>query len=212
MSLKTYTELTESIADWLNRVGQPELAARAPDFIALAEARHSRELRVRQMVKRATSSLESGFITLPGDWLEAKNVQINIDGRPRKLEYVTLERADEIRASRIYDSTGPRFFNVTGSQLEVVPTVKDSAEIELTYYARIPSLGEDTADNWLLREWPDLYLYGALVHSAPYLRDDERVSVWAGFYDRALEEATLADERAVFSGSTLKTRASLRTR
>ena len=212
MSLKTYTELTESIADWLNRVGQPELAARAPDFIALAEARHNRELRVRQMVKRAKASLESGFITLPGDWLEAKNVQINIDGRPRKLEYVTLERADEIRASRIYDSAGPRFFNVTGSQLEVVPTVSDSVEIELTYYARIPALGEDMADNWLLREWPDLYLYGSLVHSAPYLRDDERVTVWAGFYDRALEEATLAEERSVFSGSTLRTRASLRTR
>lgn len=212
MALKTYTELLEAIEDWLNRVGSPELAARAPDFIALAEARHNRELRVRQMVKRATASLEGGFITLPGDWLEAKNVQINRNGRPRKLEYVTLERADEIRASRLFDSTGPMFFNVTGEQLEVVPTVSDPAEIEMTYYAAIPSLGPERADNWLLRTWPDLYLYGSLVHSAPYLRDDERINTWAGLYDRALEEIKQSDERAVFSGSVLKTRASLRTR
>ena len=211
MNLKTYEGLLAAIEDWLNRVGQPELAARAPDFIALAEARHNRELRVRQMVKRATASLENGFITLPGDWLEAKNIQINLNGRPRKLEYVTLERADDIRASRMFDSTGPMFFNVTGEQLEVVPTVSGAAEIEMTYYRVIPALGPEQADNWLLRTWPDLYLYGALVHSAPYLRDDERIATWAGLYERALEEIKESDERAVFGGSTLKTRTRLRT-
>lgn len=206
MALKTYTELLGAVEDWLNRVGQPELIARGPDFIALAEARHNRELRVRQMVKRATATLEAGFITLPGDWLEAKNIQLNLNGRPRKLEYVTLERADDIRASRMFDSTGPTFFNITGGQLEVVPTVSGPVEIEMTYYGAIPALGPEQADNWLLRTWPDLYLYGALVHSAPYLRDDERIDTWAGLYERALEEIKSADERAVFGGSVLKAR------
>jgi hypothetical protein len=210
MALTTYSELLASIEDWLNRVGSPEVAARASDFIALAEARHNRELRARQMVKRATAPLDAGFITLPGDWLEAKQVQLNIDGRPRRLEYVTLEHADDVRASFNYDEVQPRFFNVTGGQLEVVPTVKGEAEIEMTYFARIPALSDSNASNWLLQQWPDLYLYGALVHSAPYLRDDERVMTWAGMYDRALAEIKLADERAVYSGSTLKTRARLR--
>lgn len=210
MALSTYTQLTESIADWLNRVGSPEVAARAPDFVALAEARFNRDLRVRQMVKRATAPLEAGFITLPGDWLEAKNVQLNIGGRPYKLEFVTLEQADDIRANPAMDGVRPRFYNITGNQLEVVPTVDGSAEIEMTYYGKIAALGPSQADNWLLQQWPDLYLYGSLVHSAPYLRDDERITTWATLYDRALGEIGLADERATHSGSVLKTRTRFR--
>lgn len=207
MALSTYAELQASIADWLNRVGSPEIAERAPDFIAMAEARFNRDpdLRVRQMVKRATAPLEGGFITLPADWLQAKNIQLNVGGKPLRLEYVTLEQADDIRADTATDPT-PRFFNITGNQLEVVPTISGSAEIEMTYYAKVPALSASNTTNWLLSLWPDLYLYGALVHSAPYLRDEERVATWAGFYDRAMSEVKLSDERAVFSGSTLKTR------
>lgn len=210
MALSTYNELLESIADWLNRVGSPEVAARAADFVALAEARFARDLRVRQMVKRATAPLDAGFVTLPGDWLQAKNVQLNAGGRPYKLEFVTLEQADEIRADPGYDASRPRFFNVTGNQLEVVPTVDGTAEIEMAYYAKIPALGASQADNWLLQQWPDLYLYGSLVHSAPYLRDDERITTWATLYDRAMGEIQLADERATHSGSVLKTRTRFR--
>lgn len=209
MSLSTYAELQSSIADWLNRVGSPELADRAPDFIALAEARHNRELRVRQMVKRSTSTLDAGYITLPGDWLEAKNIQLNVGGRPVKLVYVTPEQADEVRADYAFDNS-TRFFTIVGNQLEVVSTISGSAQIEMTYYAKVPALSGTNASNWLLTLWPDLYLYGALVHSAPYLRDDERISTWAGLYDRAKAEIDQADERAVHSGSRLKTRAKLR--
>jgi hypothetical protein len=210
MSLNTYAGLQASIADWLNRAGSPEIAERAPDFIALAEARFNRDLRVRQMVRRATASFSEGFLALPSDWLEAINVQINVGGRPRRLEYVTLHQADDIRADPSQDAVLPRFFNVTGSSLEVVPTVSGAAEIEMTYYGQLVPLSEEAPANWLLQAWPDLYLYGALVHSAPYLRDDARVATWAGIYDRTLAEIRAADERATFSGSPLKTRARLR--
>jgi len=199
-----YTQLKTDIADWLNR---DDLTSRIPSFIRLAEARFNRDLRVRQMVKRAVSDLDAGFITLPSDWLEAKNIQINTGSGPRKLEYVTLEMADEIRAKRGDAAGVPHYFNVTGGQLEIIPGPTGNPEIEMTYYAKVPSLSDEAPSNWLLDTWPDMYLYGTLAHTAPYLKDDERVATWAAFYDRALEEITVSDERAQYSGSVLKSRA-----
>jgi hypothetical protein len=83
---------------------------------------------------------------------------------------------------------------------------EDGTEIELTYYAEIPALSDSSTTNWLLTRWPDLYLYGSLMHAAPYLKEDERVTVWAGLHDRALEEIRMEDHKAQWSGSTLKIR------
>lgn len=200
----SYSALKTDIADWLNR---EDLTSRIPSFIRLAETRFNRDLRVRQMVKRSVADLEEGFITLPGDWLEAKNIQINTESGPRRLEYVTLEQADELRLKRGNSSGIAQYFNITGNQLEVVPTTSAEAEIEMTYYAKIDPLSDEEPSNWLLETWYDMYLYGSLAHTAPYLKDDERVATWAGFYDRALEEITGADQRAQYSGSVLKSRA-----
>jgi hypothetical protein len=199
-----YAELKTDIADWLNRA---DLTSRIPSFIRLAEARFNRDLRVRQMVKRSVATLEDGYITLPTDWLEAKNIQINYGYGPRKLEYVTLEQADDLRLKRGDVAGDPRYFNVTGNQLEIIPKPSDEAEIEMTYYGKITALSDENTSNWLLETWPDMYLYGSLAHTAPYLKDDERVSVWASFYDRALTEITDADASAQYSGSVLKSRA-----
>jgi hypothetical protein len=212
MSIANYTELKAKVADWLNRVGSSAIAGSSGDFITLAEAAMNRDLRVRQMVKRATATLDAGYITLPSDYLEAKNVQLNIGGKPRQLEFMTMEQADDYRASDRGFGIPPRFYTTVGSQLEVVATIDGEAEIELAYYAKIPALSDSNQTNWLLTLWPDLYLYGALIHSAPYLRDDQRVLVWQGLYDKGLQSATLADQRATYSGSTLKTRSRLRTR
>lgn len=200
----TYASLKTSIADWLNR---GDLTDVIPHFIELAEARFNRDLRVRQMVKRSTAQLDEGYITLPGDWLEAKNIQINTSFGPRKLEYVTLEQADQLRLGAGDAAGDPHYFNITGSQLEIIPNPSGDPEIEMTYYAKIPALSSQNTSNWLLTSWPDMYLYGSLAHAAPYLKDDERVAVWAAFYDRALQEITDSDARAQYSGSVLKSRA-----
>ncbi len=52
-----------------------------------------------------------------------------------------------------------------------------------------------------------MYLYGALVQSAPYLKDDARIATWADLLQRGLDDFRVDDERAEFSGSTLRVRA-----
>jgi hypothetical protein len=74
MALDTFAGLKTTIADYLNR---DDLTAIIPTFITLAEAKLNRKLRVRQMLKRATASVDSQYFAYPADWLQAKEFQLN---------------------------------------------------------------------------------------------------------------------------------------
>lgn len=198
------------MVDTLNRLGSQTIPERAENWITLHEARANRVLRERQMVQRATATLQNGVIPLPPDWREVQSFQLNggNGARPKVLTQVTPEQADKIRAEG--KLVTPAHFCIVGANLEIVPYSSDPLEIEMAYYRKVPALTADTPTNWLLAEHPDYYFYGSLVHSAPYLRDDERISTWGTLAQQAQDEMLLANERSRFSGSRLKTRARLR--
>jgi len=194
-----YTELQAAVGSWLNR---QDLSAVIPTFIALAEADFGRKIRHRRQVARATTQFDEHFILLPDDFVQAKNVQLNVDPVVT-LEYVTLEHADLLRGGR-YQGTGqPVYYTIVGDQLEGVPVPDSDYEIELTYYEKIDALSESVPSTWLSELHPDIYLYGALLQSAPFLKDDARVPIWDGLYQRAIEALNLESDRAEISGATL---------
>ena len=201
MAISNYAELKSAVADWLNRA---DLTSAIPNFVSLAEAKFNRDLRTRQQVKRAYATLSGQYIQLPTDWAEGINLQLNVNP-VRVLDFVTTDQADRIKARR-YGDTNADAYTIVGSQLEVVPVVGDDTEIEMAYYAKIPALSDSNTTNWLLTQWPDLYLYGALVHAAPYLREDDRIATWKGLADQLTEEIRMSDERAKHSGGPLRER------
>ena len=74
MSLSTYSDLKTSVTDWL---GFNELVPRVPDFVSLAEANFDRVIRAKEQITRATTSATTQYVSLPSDYLELDNVQIN---------------------------------------------------------------------------------------------------------------------------------------
>ena len=58
----------------------------------------------------------------------------------------------------------------------------------MIYRANIPALSESNTTNWLLTLAPDLYLYGVLLESAPYMKEDERISTWGSGFSTALND------------------------
>ena len=199
MALDTFAGLKATIADYLNR---DDLTSIIPSFITIAEAKFNRKLRTRQMVKRAEGQIETAFFAYPADWLQAKEFQLNTNPIVR-LQFVTEAYGDELKANR-YVSTGqPVYYTITGSQLEFIPTPDSTYSAELTYYAKIPALSDSNTSNWLLAYAPDLYLYGALLEAAPYLKDDERLPVWSQMYINSLGDIEVADQRASVSSTPL---------
>ena len=70
----------------------------------------------------------------------------------------------------------------------------------MQYYARVPALTDVETFNWILTEYPDIYLYGSLVHAAPYLADDQRITVWAALYQSAVDALNQDNTKSRVSG------------
>jgi hypothetical protein len=202
MGFANYTELRAEVKGWL--MDRDDLVAKIPSFITLAEADLNDRIRHRKMVKRSRlAGVTTSRIPLPEDWLEARNVELYLGDRPSRLDYTSDENLDEIR-DRASGTLTPTHYAIVGDELELIPA-PSSVTIEMIYYAAIPSLVV-TPSNWLLVARPDAYLYGTLMHSAPYLEDDARVGVWSAGYERAVTTLNNADRVARTSGGPLKRR------
>lgn len=201
MAITTYAELQTAIANWLNR---DDLTSIIPDFIRLAEADMQRRLRHYEMEKRATATLDSQYTELPDDFLQPIRLHVQDTNDP----LVPMSKADmQDERDRINDTSGqPRYYTITGGEIEVLPTPDGSYTIEMSYYRTLPVLTDGNTSNWLLSAAPDVYLYGSLVQSAPYLAHDERAAVWAGLYQSAIDGVQETSDRAKWGGTDMRVR------
>lgn len=197
MALTTYDELKASIADTLNR---DDLTSAIPDFITLAEADMQRRVKHWRQEKRSTAELDTQYSAIPADFLEAIRFYITSnDTSP--LELISQSEMLD-RRYRNADTTGkPHYYAITAGEIEVYPTPDGTYNAELYYYSRIPALSDSNTSNWVLEYFPDAYLYGALVHSTFYLKDDARVQGFAALYQSALDSINADSESSKFGGS-----------
>jgi len=200
MAISTYAELQTAIADFLNR---DDLTSVIPTFIGLAEAQIARDIRHWEQEKRVTTTLDEQYENLPSDWLQTITLTLS-DGTPLEL----MSR-DEMATRRLAgdDVAGkPCFYRHNAGQIEVYPTPDEDYTLYLQYYARIPALSDTDTTNWLLTNYPDIYLYCSLSNAAVYLRDPQRVAEFANIYGSIAEQLMLESNRATTSGSSLRMR------
>ena len=164
----------------------------------MCEAEINRDLRVREMSVRTQGQIFGQYVKLPDDFLGMRNIDLMTDP-VTPLEYKNLQNLDIHRRN---DKTGkPLYYSIIQNNIEFAPAPDGTYTIEIVYYQKVPTLSVNET-SWLLSAHPDLYLYGSLAHSAPYLQSDERIGVWAGKYNQVLESIKTSDEKAKFSGST----------
>ena len=199
MALNSYANLKTAIADFLNR---DDLTAVIPDFITLAEAQIYRDIRHYEMENRATAQLDSQYLARPSDWLETIRIHLTTSGT-RNLQLLSGASMADKRQG-VENATGePKFYRHAERAFEVFPTPDGTYNVEILYYQKIPALSDTNTSNWLLSEAPDVYLYGSLLHSSPYLAEDGRVAVWAQLYSAAVSKVNGAGDAASMSGSGL---------
>ena len=202
MALTTYTELKASIADFLNR---DDLTSVIPDFITLAESQINRDVRHWRMEARSSGQQDAAdeYMQIPSDWVET--IRLHLTGTGTSV--VNLISRDAMADKRQGDedvSGTPMYYTHADGQFQLYPTPSADTDFELLYYQKLDVLSGSNADNWLLLDSPDVYLYGALLHSAPYLAEDERVAMWAQMYSAAVARLNEASELARYSGSGLR--------
>jgi hypothetical protein len=210
--ISTYTDLQTAITEWLARDQDATLIARIPTFIQLLEAKMNRSLFVRQMEVRATAlidttSTEPEFISLPADFQSMRRVRLSsVSGKPH-LDFKSGTQLDEYRSS-IGNTVGqPQFFTIFGDEIELAPTPDAAYTVEMVYRQQIPALASNST-NWLLTLAPDLYLYGALLESAPYIKEDGRIQTWALGLSNALDALNNLGLTSTFNAGPMMVRAS----
>ncbi len=187
MSLTTYTELQAAVADWMNR---SDLTARIPDFIALAEEKFNRRLRVRQMeLALAETAITSNAVAIPADVVAVKALWLTgyeaAPLKPQSLESVIAAGSEGVATLYAWEGSQWRF-NGSGSVLGVL-------------YQKIPALASN-ASNWLLIAHPSIYLCGALAEAGLYQRDMEAAALWTQRCDSVIDEVAGNQLRDTASG------------
>lgn len=190
-TITTYTNLQTTVTEYLARDQDATLIARIPTFVQLAEAKFNRLLFVRQMEERSTTTIststtEPEFISLPSDFQSMRRVRLSyVTGKPC-LEFKSGTQMDEYRFGTGNVTGQPRYFTIFGTEIELAPTPDAAYTIEMVYRKNIPDLATNST-NWLLTLAPDLYLYGALLESAPYIKEDGRIQTWGSGFSAALD-------------------------
>ncbi len=214
-----YQGLCAQIADTLNR---QDLAISIPNFVLLAGARIQRDmvrLKHPMAIKHATAVATETLFPLPPDYLGMQLLQDTDTTTP--LVYITPDQAKEVTSGGWPLTGGPFpvvppwtpavwpqgwYYTIIGDHIRVflpVPTTDNSVQLDLYYYAMLPALTADNTTNWVLTRYPDLYLYGALLHTAPYLKNDDRLATWAQMYKSVIDEIETEADRAVRSQTKL---------
>jgi hypothetical protein len=205
MTITNYTTLQSTVADYLNRT---DLTSIIPTFIQLAEAQLNRDIRHYEMEARSNGQQDAGdeYMQVPSTWLE--NIRAHVIGTgTTPLDLISRAAMSDKRAGQEDTAGRPEYYCMAAKQFQLYPTPDAEYEIELLFYEKIPALSA-SATNWLIESYPDVYLYGSLMHSAPYLQEDERMVVWAQMYAAAVMRLNESSEQARMSGSglTLKMR------
>lgn len=185
-----YTELKSNVADWLNR---SDLTSVIPTFIELAEAKFQRYIRHYYMIQRSTQQISVEYIDLPTDWLQT--IRVVCDG-------TALEMADpkSMEPPVTVTSAKPTHYRHSGDTFQFFPAPDKEYTFTMEYFKKIPALSDSNLTNWLIDEYPDAYLYGALVEAVPYLADDSRLPIWAGALSQTMQAINAESEAARFSG------------
>ena len=203
MAITNYSSLQTAILSTLHRSSDSSLTTTVKDWIALAEAAMSADLKSRAMETRSNVTCTAGnaYVTLPTDYVEGRRVLLSSTTPKKALKYVT---PDEITQDYPFDITGePSVYAVIGGELQLAPVPDSTYTLELAYVQKIPALSDSNTTNWLLTANPNAYLYGSLVHAAVYLRNDAVLAVYRQLYTDAIEATNTIDW---YSGTSMQVR------
>lgn len=204
MPLANHQDLTNAIADWLNRT---DLATAIPNFIALAEADIRTDMRSRGITFNAAINLNSAAITLPTDIKAVRSLYdewgpIRMVAPEEMIQMRKRFPSGGVRAdvASIFSSSPT---DVTALKLYVAPVPSPAMMATIIYEPELPALTTSAPTNWLMTMHPNVYLYGSLKHSAPFLRDDERVPIWDKLYMDAMQKLKLLRDDIEFGAGPL---------
>jgi hypothetical protein len=193
--ISNLTQLVAEIRDEMDDDGYSlEKIYRA---IGRAEAMFNRQLRVPQMEFELDVAVTQEATDLPADFLALRAVYQ--EGSPdRTLRSMSPAGLRQLFLGR--DGI-PQAYALENMRLIVAPV--GQASITLLYYAKLTPLTDDNPTNWLLRDYPDLYLHQTLAILFAKTSDRERAADNFGLATALIAQANEAGRKARWGAAPL---------
>jgi hypothetical protein len=208
MALANYTDLQAEVASYLAR---SDLTSLIPDFIKLTEAKLQRRF-------KGVTSLSS---TVSTNWLFTANPDVYLYGALLEAQPYLQDDARISTWAQIFErmvaevrrpDSASNFSNYAGLQAAVADWLnRPDLDVEIPNFIRlieakfqrkfknVTNLSGTNTSNFLLAANPDIYLYGTLLQSAPYLKDDPRIPVWEQILTQLMAEIRIPDTASNFT-------------
>jgi hypothetical protein len=203
----TWTELkAELLADCM-REDDEVLIARLPYFIGRAEALFQRELFSPERETRATLIAAGGVVALPADFGGVRTVWIEAPVA-RVLEAVTPSALRQHYPAAAVGT--PRHFAIEGETMLLRPLAPEGRAIALSYIEGIRPLGPRQACNWLLGNYPDVYVQASLAELYEFTEHHDKADRCRARRDEAIASINRSARRRKTNSGQLVTSAAIR--
>ena len=165
-------------------------AEELPRLINLAERRIARELKVQGFINVVTDTMVIGqsVYAKPDRWRDVVSINIGTGASNTNRNLLVTRSYEYLRSYWPNESVTdePLFYSdYDYDHWLFAPTPDEEYPFEVLYYELPPLLDDVHQTNWLTEYAPQLLLYGTLLEATPFLKNDERIPVWQGMYDRA---------------------------
>ncbi len=202
-----YAEFKTYLTTFLWKQFDLDLVNNLDSLINMANHELNRSLSINRRHSYAELETTSNTVPLPGDFRQVMSLNLL---RPYSFSLLSQVQSSEVIAARmrypdLVNACASAMYAIEGRTLLLVPTFSEEVRglFRLQYRNNVPDF-RVTDTSWVADDYLDLYVYTVLSHTAPFLREDERVQLWAALKQQALASAIDEDRHHVsFGGSPL---------
>ena len=180
MSISNYGSLKSELSAYLFH---QRLTTRYDNCTELFETAANSRLRVLPMEASVLLTTINGDVALPIDYITWRTVKPTTTPYIDELDYVHPAYLPPV--GRGFD----RLFTIEGNTFKVRPVDDRTGAYDFHYYQKIPTLvGNNSNSNWLLTEYPNVYLFGLMVEAAGDGRNLEMAQLYKARRDEVFAE------------------------
>jgi hypothetical protein len=190
----TYDSLVADIQSYLERTDEATLE-KIPTFIMLAEQVIAAELKFLGNLTVNTSNFVQGqaIVDKPARWRKTVSMNVTVAGERRPVLLRKYEYLREYWPDPAEEGVPAYYCDYDYTHWLVAATPDDDYVFEVLYYERTQPLDSSNQTNWFTQYAPQAMLYGSLLQAMPFLKNDERIPMWQGQYDKIMNVLKVED-------------------
>ncbi len=190
MALGTFAQLKTALETWLERAGDAAITANAADCVTLAEARMNRDLIGLRMTTvndaTLTGTIGSRQLSLPTNYLAPVALWLTTDGGMEEM--IPLIIGNQSLSTTNGD---PVAWGINADKIDLNCPCNAAHTFLFRYHKKLDIAADTT--NWLLTNYPDVYLYACLTEAAILLQDVQSASGYEVIYNQRKDQIKVAE-------------------